>query len=159
MQSRPYAKISIVSLALSLTFAGCGGSGSVPSATSAVPQAPSPAVQALQPDKASTAALYVSDSYGKSVFRFVRRSDGTLQTPAGSSLVLPYNPGPIAIANNGNLFVTDEQNESIEIYHKGATGSAQPSRTLLLPFVPSCVAVDAKGYEYAGGFSNGHIAV
>ena len=152
-----YTKIAIASIALSMTFAGCGGSGSF--SPGSVSHVASPALPALQPAKSPPAALYVSDSYGKSVFRFVRRTDGTLQAPAGSSLVLPYNPGPIAIGKNGNLFVTDEQNESIEVYRKGATGSAQPSRTLLLPFVPSCVAVDAAGYEYAGGFSNGYVAV
>ncbi|MGB8520194.1 MAG: hypothetical protein WCD38_08535 [Candidatus Tumulicola sp.] len=158
MQPSSYVKIATVSIALALTLSGCGGNGSLPGGSAGVSQAPSQ-IPALQPEKAPPAALYVSDFYGKSVFRFVRRTDGTLQTPAGSSLVLPYNPGPIAMGRNGNLFVTDEQNESIEVYRKGATGSAQPSRTLLLPFVPSCVAVDAAGYEYAGGFSNGYVAV
>ncbi len=115
--------------------------------------------QSLKDENTAATALYISDFYGKSVFRFVRNSDGTLVTPAGSSLVLPYNPGPIAIGHSGSLFVTDEQNESIEVYRKGATGSQQPARTLLLPFVPSCVAVDRNGYEYAGGFSNGYVAV
>ncbi len=159
MQPSSYAKLSIAAIASAVTFTGCGGGGSVPAGPGSVSQAPSSAIPAIRPETTAPAALYVSDSYGKSVFRFVRRSDGTLQTPAGSSLVLPYNPGPIAIGRNGNLFVTDEQNESIEVYRKGATGSAPSSRTLLLPFVPSCVAVDAAGYEYAGGFSNGYVAV
>jgi DNA-binding beta-propeller fold protein YncE len=116
-------------------------------------------LRSLEPEAASPAAVYVSDSTGKSVFRFVRNPDGTLVTPAGSSLVLTYNPGPIAIGRNGNLFVTDEENESIEVYAKGATGSQQPIRTLLLPFVPSCVAVDRTGHEYVGGFTNGYVAV
>ena len=107
----------------------------------------------------SANALYVSDSYGKSVFRFVRNADGTLQTPAGSSLVLPYNPGPIAIGSNGSLFVTDEDAESLYVYAKGATGYDQPKRELSLPFVPSCVAVDRAGHEFVGGFTNGYVAV
>ena len=160
MMQRPSSlKVSIVSTTLALILSGCAGNGTFPSGNAGAPQTASPVMPSMVPDKTSAAALYVSDAYGKSVFRFVRRSDGTLQTPAGSSLVLPYNPGPIAIGGNGNLFVADEQNESIEVYRKGATGSAQPSRTLLLPFVPSCVAVDANGYEYAGGFSNGYVAV
>ena len=159
MQLPSYVKLSIAVIASALAFTGCGGGGSVPAGPANISQASSPAVPALQAQTTPPAALYVSDSYGKSVFRFVRNSDGTLQTPAGSSLVLPYNPGPIAIGRNGNLFVTDEQNESVEVYRKGATGTQQPSRTLLLPFVPSCVAVDAAGYEYAGGFSNGYVAV
>lgn len=157
-----YVKLSITATAGALAFAACSGNGSLPSGSANQPQSSSAmraASPLLQPEATAPAALYVSDFYGKSVFRFVRRSDGTLQTPAGSSLVLPYNPGPIAIGRNGNLFVADEQNESIEVYRKGATGSQQASRTLLLPFVPSCVAVDADGYEYAGGFSNGYVAV
>lgn len=109
--------------------------------------------------RAAAKALYASDWYGKSVFRFVRNADGTLQTPAGSSLVLPYNPGPIAIGPGGNLFVTDEDAESLFVYAKGATGYDQPKRELVLPFVPSCVAVDSNGYEYVGGFTNGYVAV
>jgi DNA-binding beta-propeller fold protein YncE len=159
MQPSSYVKFSIASIASAFAFAACGEGGSVPAGPANVSQASSPAVPAVQAQMTAPAALYVSDSYGKSVFRYVRRADGTLQTPAASSLVLPYNPGPIAIGRNGNLFVTDEQNESVEVYRKGATGSQQPSRTLLLPFVPSCVAVDAAGYEYAGGFSNGYVAV
>lgn len=134
----------------------------MPPQTGGVSQAPArvPATRpAIQNQAGPPAALYVSDSYGKSVFRFARNADGTLQTPAGSSLVLPYNPGPIAIGRDGFLFVTDQENESIEVYRKGATGSAQPSRTLLLPFIPSCVAVDEKGYEYVGGYSTGYVAV
>jgi sugar lactone lactonase YvrE len=161
MQPSSYVRLSIASIASAFAFAGCGGNGggSFPAEPASVPQASSPTVPALGAQTIPPAALYVSDFYGKSVFRFVRRSDGTLETPAGSSLVLPYNPGPIAVGNNGNLFVTDEQNESVEVYRKGATGSQQPSRTLLLPFVPSCVAVDAAGHEYAGGLSNGYVAV
>lgn len=162
MHASAYVRLSIASIASAFALASCaGGNGSLPAGPAGVSQvpAPAPAVRTQQPEAAPPAALYVSDFYGKSVFRFVRNADGTLQTPAGSSLVLPYNPGPIAIGRNGNLFVTDEGNESIEIYRKGATGSQQPSRTLLLPFVPSCVAVDAAGYEYAGGFSNGYVAV
>ncbi len=108
---------------------------------------------------ATAKALYASDWYGKSVFRFVRNADGTLQTPAGSSLVLPYNPGPIAIGPGGNLFVTDENAESLFVYAKGASAYDQPKRELGLPFVPSCVAVDSNGYEYVGGFTNGYVAV
>jgi hypothetical protein len=35
----------------------------------------------------------------------------------------------------------------------------QPKRELVLPFVPSCVAVDRSGDEFVGGFSNGYVAV
>ncbi len=155
----------LASLALSsLALAGCSSGG----ARSAVPTAPGPAEQRTQatspsqlPMKAASGpvALYVSDFYGKSVFRYVRNADGTLQSPAGSSLVLPYNPGPIAIGPSGNLFVADEENESVEVYRKGATGYDQPVRTLLVPFVPSCVAVNKAGNEFVGGFTNGYVAV
>lgn len=154
---------SLVALAFSsFAIAGCTGSGSAP---------PTASVSALQGMHAvsrvstatkrggSTTALYVSDFYGKSVFRFVRNANGTLVNPPGSSLVLSYNPGPIAIGAAGNLYVTDEENESVEVYSKGATGYAQPIRTLLVPFVPSSVAVNRAGNEFVGGFSNGYVAV
>jgi len=108
---------------------------------------------------AGTSALYVSDWYGKSVFRYVRNADGSLQSPAGSSLVVPYNPGPIAIGPGGALFVTDEDTQSLFVYRKEAKGYAQPTRELVPPFVPSCVAVDRSGHEFVGGFTNGYVAV
>ena len=161
MQPSSCKRFQVAAIAASLALAACSSNGSLPSSSGGVPQA---ALQSASPMQAeaqagSPAALYVGDFYGKSVFRFVRNPDGTLQTPAGSSLVLPYNPGPIAVGRHGNLFVTDEENESIEVYRERATGSQQPSRTLLLPFVPSCVAVDAAGDVFAGGFSNGYVAV
>jgi DNA-binding beta-propeller fold protein YncE len=152
--SRAFVTIVIGSLALG----ACSGGGTVPNGPSSLQ--PSVTLQSLQAHSArAVAALYASDWYGKSVFRFVRNADGTLVTPAGSSLVLPYNPGPIAIGPRGNLFVTDEDAESLFVYPKGATGYKQPNRELVLPFVPSCVAVDGAGHEFVGGFSNGYVAV
>ncbi len=155
---RSLAALALSSLALSSCI---GGGGTPPTASGPV----QPGIQTpLRSSSGSqlgrnTTALYVSDFYGKSVFRYVRDSDGTLLTPAGSSLVLTYNPGPIAIGPSGNLYVADEQNQSVEVYRKGATGSAKPMRTLLLPFVPSSVAVDRAGNEFVGGLSNGFVAV
>ncbi|HEY6449079.1 MAG TPA: hypothetical protein VIX60_00175 [Candidatus Cybelea sp.] len=143
-----------------LALSSCNGSGGAP------PVVSGPAQQGMQTAQRSSSAreigqtaLYVSDFYGKSIFRYVRNSDGTLVTPAGSSLVLSYNPGPIALGPSGNLYVADEQNESVEVYRKGATGSDQPIRTLLVPFAPSSVAVNRAGNEFVGGFSNGFVAV
>jgi DNA-binding beta-propeller fold protein YncE len=129
----------------------------MPSTSTASLQNPS-LLGSLRPEAATT-ALYVSDTYGKSVFRYVRNADGTLQSPAGSSLVLPYNPGPIAIGANGGLFVTSEDSESLFVYSKGAKSYDQPKRELTLPFLPSCVAVDRAGHEFVGGFTNGYVAV
>ncbi|HKU81814.1 MAG TPA: hypothetical protein VJP76_06550, partial [Candidatus Tumulicola sp.] len=146
----------------SLVFSACsGGSGTLPNATTAsAPAGPeSPSLQSQIQNESSGRALYVSDTYGKSVFRFARKADGTLVTPAGSSLVLPYHPGPIAIGPNGTLFVSDQENESVEVYPARASGYRQPTRTLLVPFAPSCVAVDSQGYEYVGGYTNGFVAV
>jgi hypothetical protein len=152
---RAFAKISAFSILLGLAVSSCSGGTSLPSGASSPAQTfPRSGAQPLAAN-----ALYVSDWYGKSVFRFVRNADGTLQTPAGSSLVLPYNPGPIAIGSNGDLRVTDEDAESLFVYAKGATGYDQPKRELVLPFVPSCVAVDDSGHEFVGGFSNGYVAV
>lgn len=138
-----------------LALSSCSGEGSLPSGASSQAQiAPRPGVRPLTAN-----ALYVSDWYGKSVFRFARNANGTLQAPAGSSLVLPYNPGPIAIDSSGDLLVTDEDAESLFVYAKGVTGYDQPTRELALPFVPSCVAVDGLGHEFVGGFSNGYVAV
>lgn len=142
---------AIAGLALS-SCSGGSSSGVTPSVQSFTP------LQSFE-RRATAKALYVSDWYGKSVFRFTRNADGSLVTPASSSLVLPYNPGPIAIDSGGRLFVTDEDAESLFVYAKGATGYDQPKRELVLPFVPSCVAVDAQGYEYVGGFTNGYVAV
>lgn len=156
--TRVLGAAALASLALS---ACSGGSGSLPNAaTGTAPAQSEPqSLPANVQNAASGQALYVSDTYGKSVFRFVRKSDGTLVTPAGSSLVLPYHPGPIAIGPNGTLFVSDQENESVEVYPSRAKGSQQPSRTLLVPFAPSCVAVDSQGYEYVGGYTNGFVAV
>ena len=83
------------SLALGVLLSSCSGGGSLPG-TSTLPAENQSVLQSLRPDAATT-ALYLSDWYGKSVFRYVRNADGTLQSPAASSLVLSYNPGPIAI--------------------------------------------------------------
>lgn len=144
-------------LALAVLLSSCSGGGSLPG-TSTQPAENQSVLRSLRPD-AGTTALYLSDWYGKSVFRYVRNTDGTLQSPAASSLVLSYNPGPIAIGSGGRLFVTDENAESLFIYGKGAKGYDQPKRELSLPFVPSCVAVDRAGHEFVGGFSNGYVAV
>lgn len=140
-----------------ISLSSCSGGGSMPSTSTPSMQNPS-VLRSLKPEAATT-ALYLSDWYGKSVFRYVRNADGTLQSPAGSSLVLPYNPGPIAIGAGGSLFVTDEDSESLFVYGKGATGYDQPKRELALPFLPSCVAVDSAGHEFVGGFSNSYVAV
>jgi DNA-binding beta-propeller fold protein YncE len=141
-----------------LLAAACSGGGGSPVAPAGIQRT---AVQRSAARQAALPlnALYVSDTYGKSVFRFERNADGTLVSPPGSSLVLPYHPGPIAVGPNGTLFVSDQENQSIEVYPRRATGYQQPSRTLLLPFAPSCVAVDANGYEYVGGYTNGYVAV
>jgi DNA-binding beta-propeller fold protein YncE len=140
-----------------VALASCSGGGSLPNAAAPTLQSP-PLLQSMRPN-AGTSALYVSDWYGKSVFRYVRNADGSLQSPASSSLVVPYNPGPIAIGPGGALFVTDEDTESLFVYGKEARGYAQPTRELVLPFVPSCVAVDRSGHEFVGGFTNGYVAV
>ena len=138
-------------------LSGCNGGSSLPGAST--PSLQNPSLLPSLRGNAATTALYLSDWYGKSVFRYVRNADGTLQSPAGSSLVLSYNPGPIAIGAGGSLFVTDEDAESLFVYAKGATGYDQPKRELSLPFVPSCVAVDRAGDEFVGGFTNGYVAV
>lgn len=147
----------------SIALPSCSGGSSLPNSGVSAPASHTQSSARRLPqtlgENAQAAALYVSDGTAKSIFRFARNPGGTLVAPPGSSLVLPYNPGPIAIGRHGNLFVTDQGNESIEVYAKGATGYQQPSRTLLLPFAPSSVAVDANGYEYVGGYSNGFVAV
>jgi DNA-binding beta-propeller fold protein YncE len=154
--SRALVAVAIGSLALP----SCNGGSAIPNG----PGAAQPGTQLpsfrhpIEPNGAAT-ALYVSDWFGKSVFRFARNADGTLVTPAGSSLVLSYNPGPIAIGVGGNLYVTDEDAESLFVYPKGATGNQAPIRQLALPFVPDCVAVDRAGHEFVGGFTNGYVAV
>lgn len=150
-------RIVFTLLAGGAAVSSCSGGGSLPNATSPTLQSPS-LLQSIRPN-AGTSALYVSDWYGKSVFRYVRNADGSLQSPAGSSLVVPYNPGPIAIGPGGALFVTDEDTQSLFVYGKDAKGYAQPTRELVPPFVPSCVAVDRSGHEFVGGFTNGYVAV
>jgi hypothetical protein len=70
--------------ACALLLSACGGGNSistVPGGTSAgtISQ---PASQ-QHPQGANASALYASDFYGKSVFRFARNADGTLVTQAG----------------------------------------------------------------------------
>ncbi|HEY1654517.1 MAG TPA: hypothetical protein VGF86_05335 [Candidatus Tumulicola sp.] len=143
-----------------LLLPSCGGGGGTSgSGAGPMPPAAQPLVSAQPEGRNAAAALYVSDTYGKSVFRFARNANGTLVTPAGSSLVLPYHPGPIAIGPRGILAVTDQENQSLNFYPRRATGSQGATRTLLLPFGPSCVAIDAAGYEYVGGYTNGYVAV
>jgi DNA-binding beta-propeller fold protein YncE len=156
---RSIARAVLVSGVGSLLLTSCSGGSAVPfGARESGAQLP-PFEEHVTRNGTPPAALYVSDWYGKSVFRFVRNGDGTLMAPPASSLVLPYNPGPIALGAKGNLFVTDEDAQSLYVYHKGANGYDQPSRELVLPFVPSCVAVDRAGHEFVGGFSNGYVAV
>jgi len=152
-----FPKISVFSILVGFALSSCSGGNSLPNGAGAPAQSSWFSQSGAKPLAAN--ALYVSDWYGKSVFRFVRNANGTLQTPAGSSLVLSYNPGPIAIGSTGNLFVTDEDAEAVFVYAKGATGYDQPKREIVPPFVPSCVAVDGSGYEFVGGFSNGYVAV
>ena len=45
------------------------------------------------------------------------------------------------------------------VYGKGASGYDQPQRELVLPFVPSCVAVDRQGHEFVGGLTDSYVAV
>jgi sugar lactone lactonase YvrE len=153
--------IAFTSIGLGALIAGCSGGvmTSAPSMPSTTVQAPMGArgPQAPAPD-AMGKALYVSDNIGKSVFRFVINGNGTLQPPAGSSLVLPYNPFAIAIAG-GELYVTNQVNNSVEVYKAGSTGSTKSKRSLLLNFEPTSVAVDANGYEFVGGSTNGYVAV
>jgi hypothetical protein len=157
-QQRSLAGLVTVLVTGGLALASCSGGGTLPGGTAPSLQSPS-LVRSLERRETGSGALYVSDWYGKSVFRFVRNADGSLVTPAGSSLVLSYNPGPIAIGADGSLFVTDEDAESLYVYAKGASGYDQPTRELTLPFVPDCVAVDSAGDEYVGGFTNGYVAV
>jgi hypothetical protein len=108
---RTLVAIALSSLVLPSCSGGASGTAIPPAAGSAASQSARSPLPSIKSDGSAATALYVSDFYGKSVFRFARNSDGTLVTPAGSSLVLPYNPGPIAIGRTGSLFVTDEENE------------------------------------------------
>ena len=148
-----------------LALSSCSGGGSLPNtgnsslpSTATSPLQSQSLLNSLARKQSASNALYVSDWFGKSIFRFARNADGSLVTPAGSSLVLSYNPGPIDIGHGG-LFVTDEDAESLFVYARHATGYDQPRRELTLPFVPSCVAVDGAGHEFVGGFTNGYVAV
>ncbi|HTA53119.1 MAG TPA: hypothetical protein VK755_00115 [Candidatus Acidoferrales bacterium] len=157
-QQRSREGLATALVAGGLALASCSGGGTLPGGTAPSLQSPS-RLQSLAQQDTGKSALYVSDWYGKSVFRFVRNADGSLVTPAGSSLVLSYNPGPIAIGADGSLFVTDEDAEALYVYAKGASGYDQPTRELTLPFVPDCVAVDSAGDEFVGGFTNSYVAV
>jgi len=145
------------SLALGAVLAGCSGTTSTQPPAQPLAQQPAAQSSAVKPDTKAN-ALYVSDNVGKSVFRFVLNADGTLQTPAGSSLVLPYNPLGIAI-NGTSLFVTNQVNNSIEVYTAGSTGSASPKRSIQLNFEPTSVAVDSHGNTFVGGSTTGFVAV
>ncbi|MBV9647650.1 MAG: hypothetical protein JO043_09315 [Candidatus Eremiobacteraeota bacterium] len=151
-------RIVLAGAGFALVLAGCGGVSSVAPPLLSTSVAPLGAHGILPSPDTAARALYVSDAVGKSVFRFVIKSDGTLQAPAGSSLVLPYNPWAIAI-QGGELYVTDQVNNSVEVYKAGSTGNGKSKRSLLLPFEPTSVAVDSNGYEFVGGSTNGFVAV
>lgn len=149
---------AIIITCLALPSCSGGSGSSVPSGTAASGVTYNAGARTAGPDSASN-ALYVSDNIGKSVFRFVINTDGTLQAPAGSSLVLPYNPGAIAVGSRGTLFVVSQTNNSMQLYRAKATGSSKPFRQLKFDFQPTSVAVDSKGYMYVGGSTNGFVSV
>jgi sugar lactone lactonase YvrE len=156
---RPIAGAVSAAALTCLTLASCAGSGSsVPATQLAAPALTNPMSRAFQPN-AAPKALYVSDNIGKSVFRFVLNGDGTLKTPAGSSLVLPYNPGPIAVGPNGYLYVISLVNNSIQGYRPHVAGKKNPFRQIKLSFQPTGIAVDANGYIYVSGSTTGYTAV
>jgi sugar lactone lactonase YvrE len=141
-------------------MSGCAGSATSPVAPAAPTTQQSMATSFAQQPPAAPKALYVSDNVGKSVFRFVINGNGMLQTPAGSSLVLGFNPGSIAIAQGGKeLFVANLVNNAINVYKAGVTAYTPPKRTLILNFQPSGVAVDTNGNLFVGGSTTGYVAV
>jgi sugar lactone lactonase YvrE len=158
-EARPIARAVSAAAIACLFLASCSGGSStgVPSGPAQAPLTTAAQGRTAGPDAAN--ALYVSDNVGKSVFRFVIKADGTLVAPPGSSLVLPYNPGAIAIGKKGNLFVVSQTNNSLQVYKPLASGSANPIRHLNFDFQPTSVAVDAKGYVYVGGSTNGFVSV
>ncbi len=138
-------------------LSACAGPGSF--VAGVTPQTAGPSSFARMTAATAPKALYVSDNIGKSVFRFVLNTNGTLRAPAGSSLVLGYNPGSIAIGPKGNLFVVSLVNNTVEVYKKGACCYAKAVRTVILSFGPTGIAVDAHGYLYVGGSTTGSVAV
>ncbi len=141
-----------------LFLAGCAGLGTFVSPVTPGSNRDGSSAQVSR-GAAVPKALYVSDNIGKSVFRFVLNADGTLRAPAGSSLVLGFNPGSIAIGPKGNLFVASLVNNSVEIYKKGACCYDKATRRVVLNFQPTGIAVDANGYLYVGGSTTGYVAV
>jgi sugar lactone lactonase YvrE len=154
---RAHARFVAPAALASALLAGCAAPGSSVAGLGPQPTAQSSFERAFE--AAPPKALYVSDNIGKSVFRFVLNTNGTLRAPAGSSLVLGYNPGSIAIGPKGNLFVVSLVNNSVQVYKKGACCNAKAVRTVILGFGPTGIAVDANGYLYVGGSTTSYVAV
>jgi hypothetical protein len=94
--------------------------------------------------------LFVADPYAKTVYRFPlmpdglpsKSPDGMLQSP---EFVVPLG---LAVAENGNLFVSDELGKAVYEFAPGASGSAHPIRRLLLSGQAGYMAVDHQGYIF-----------
>ena len=72
-----------------------------------------------------------------------------------ATLVLPTDVHPEALVTDstGQIYVGGQGNmgDVVLVYPSGATGSATPSRTIIVFSAPSGIAVDATGLLYVGG--------
>jgi DNA-binding beta-propeller fold protein YncE len=155
-----------------------GGSASIDHSVGAVTSGE--ASGAVTPGSSTTYTLTVTNSAGTAVTAKTRvlagdltvlagvasgigNTDGTLV--AGVSGARFYKPSSVAVDGSGNIYVADQQNNTIRLITSGGTvttiagtpGIDGSSDTPALFDVPSGVAVDTAGNIYVADTSNGSI--
>jgi len=103
--------------------------------------------------KKSRKLLYIA-SYADSAVEIYSQK-GHNQAPIGQLTAGVANPTGLAVARNGDLYVSNYKDDTVSVFHKGAT---TPYQTLSVPDATNIgandVAIDSLGNVYVGSQSN-----